>query len=58
MIVKNTTGLEVASNEYSTKYSVNRLLKLLLENDELLQQFYNEVFSSFSIYEYEAGEEY
>lgn len=56
--VKNTSKLDVSSNEYATKYSLNRILLKLLENDELLQELYQEIFAGFSIYEYEEGEEY
>lgn len=31
--VKNTSKLDVGSNEYATKYSLNRILLKLLEND-------------------------
>ena len=35
-IIRNTQNLDVGSNEYATKYSVNRILNRLLENDNLL----------------------
>ena len=56
--VKNTSKLNVGPNEYATKYSLNRILFKLLENDELLQELYGEIFAGFSICEYEEGKEY
>lgn len=56
--VKNTSELDVGSNEYATKYSLNRILLKLLENDQLLQELYSDIFAGFSIYEYEENEEY
>ena len=56
--VKNVDKLDVGSNEYETKYSVNRILLKLLENDQLLQELYADIFAGFSIYEYSENEEY
>ena len=56
--VKNASKLDVGSNEYATKYSLNRILLKLLENDQLLQELYSDIFAGFSIYEYEENEEY
>lgn len=57
-IIRHTQNLDVGSNEYATKYSVNRILNWLLENDKLLEDFYREVFGSFLIYEYQPNETY
>lgn len=57
-IIKNIQNLDVGSNEYASKYSVNRILDKLLENDKLLEDFYREVFGSFLIYEYQPNETY
>lgn len=57
-IIRHTSNLDVGSNEYATKYSVNRIVQKLLENDKLLEDFYREVFGSFLIHEYDAGETY
>ena len=43
-ILRYTENLDVGSNEYATKYSVNRILQKLLENDRLLEDFYRQVF--------------
>lgn len=57
-IIRHTQNLDVGSNEYATKYSINRILDQLLENDKLLEEFYKEVFGSFLIYEYDPNETY
>lgn len=54
----NVKNLDVSPAEYQTKYSVNRILQKLLENDHLLEELYQEVFGGFQIDEYEVGEEY
>lgn len=57
-IIRYTQNLDVGSNEYATKYSVNRILEKLIQNDKLLEEFYQEVFGTFMIYEYQPGETY
>ena len=57
-IIRYTQNLGVGSNEYATKYSVNRILEKLVQNDKLLEEFYQEVFGAFMIYEYQPGETY
>ena len=57
-IIRYTKNLDVGSNEYATKYSVNRILDKLLENDKLLEEFYREVFGQMMIYEYDPTETY
>ena len=57
-ILRYTENLDVGSNEYATKYSVNRILQKLLENDRLLEDFYRQVFGQMMIYEYQSGETY
>lgn len=57
-IIRYTQNLDVGSNEYATKYSINRILEKLIQNDKLLEEFYQEVFGSFMIYEYQPGETY
>jgi len=49
-IVKHTKNLDVASNEYATKYSAQRIFNKLLENDRCLEEFYNKVFGNAQIY--------
>ena len=57
-IIKHTTNLNVASNEYSTKYSIQRIIDRLFENDELLESYYQEIFNRIMIYEYNANTKY
>lgn len=57
-IVKHTKNLDVASNEHATKYSAQRIFNRLLENDRLLEEFYNNVFGNAQIYQYQYGTEY
>lgn len=57
-IVKHTKNLDVASNEYATKYSAQRIFNKLLENDRCLEEFYNKVFGNAQIYQYQYGTEY
>ena len=57
-IIRYTRDLDVGSNEYATKYSVNRILDKLFVNDQLLDEFYREVFGQMMIYEYDPTETY
>lgn len=57
-IIRYTKNLDVGSNEYATKYSVNRILDKLLQNDKLLEEFYRKVFGELMIYEYDPAETY
>lgn len=57
-ILAHTKNLDVSSNEYATKYSMNRILKKLLENDKLLEDFYRTLFKTMSIQEYQKGNTY
>ena len=57
-IINNTRNLDVASNEYATKYSAWRIFKKLLENDRMLEKFYNQIFGQAAIYQYQYGTKY
>ena len=57
-IVRHTKNLDVASNEYATKYSAQRIFNKLLENDHRLESFYNKVFGNAQIYQYQYGTDY
>lgn len=57
-IITNTRNLDVASNEYATKWSAQRIFNRLLENDQKLEAFYNSIFGNASIFQYSPDVEY
>ncbi len=57
-IIPNTKNLDVASDEYATKYSAQRIFNRLLQNDKMLEKFYNAIFGQASIYQYQYGDPY
>ena len=57
-IIHNIDNLDVASNEYSLNYTVQRIVDRLFENDMLLKKFYEEVFGEFMVYEYDPSATY
>lgn len=57
-IIKNISNLDVASNEYATRHSLQRVVDRLFENDKLLHDFYKEIMGEMQILEYDEQSEY
>lgn len=57
-VLSNINNVNVSVNEYVTKYSLNRNIKKLIDNDTTLKNKYNEVLSGQLIHDWSAGIEY
>lgn len=57
-IIPNVQNLDVASNEYSVNYTIQRAIDKLFQNDQALRKFYEIVFGQFMIYEYNPSSTY
>lgn len=56
--LSNINNVNVSVNEYVTKYSLNRNIKKLIDNDIMLRNKYNEALSGQLIYDYNEDIEY
>lgn len=57
-VISNTTNLDVATNEYATKWSAQRVFNRLLQNDKSLEEFYNQILGNVQIFQYQYGDQY
>lgn len=57
-IIPNVQNLDVASNEYSLNYTIQRIIDKLFQNDQALKKFYEVIFGQFMIYEYDPTSTY
>jgi len=57
-IIKNVKNIDVTSNEYQAKQTLQRMVDRLYQNDLALAAFYEKVFGQFYIYQYDPTAEY